>query len=145
MQVANVPSAYIDYASINYNDVANHTIAADAWKIVEALQHKTRTEAIHEMQEAVGKGNVLTDLSEIFRAAKEGKGDLLIVHNDFSQVVKMIDENSFELIDDVTETGAIDDITNEIAWEVISKKGRAIFTEQEEIKSLGSIVLKVRY
>lgn len=41
--------------------------------------------------------------------------------------------------------GVIDDITSEIAWEVISKKGRAIFTTQDELKSLGEIALKVRY
>jgi len=28
---------------------------------------------------------------------------------------------------------------------VISKKGRAIFTTQEELKTLGDIALKVRY
>ena len=145
MQVADLPSVYLEYVKINYNDVANHTLALSAWKVVEALQQKNRTEAIHEMQEAVGKGNVLTDLSEIYRAAKEGRGDLLIVHNDYSQAVKMKDENTFELIEDATQEGAIDDVTNEIAWEVISKKGRAIFTDQEEIKSLGNIVLKVRY
>jgi hypothetical protein len=39
----------------------------------------------------------------------------------------------------------IGDITSDIAWNVISKKGRAIFTTQEELKSLGDIALKVRY
>ena len=44
--------------------------------------------AIKEMQEAVGQGKVITDLSDIFRAAKEGRGDLLIAHDDFHQAVK---------------------------------------------------------
>jgi len=57
----------------------------------------------------------------------------------------MKDEFTFELTDDVNQTDVIDDITSDIAWEVISKKGRAIFTTQEEIKDLGEIVLKVRY
>jgi hypothetical protein len=97
------------------------------------------------MQEAVGQGKVLTDLSDIFRAAKEGRGDLLIAHDEFHQAVRMTGEFSFDLVNDVTLPGVIDDITSDIAWEVISKKGRTIFTDQEEIKSLGDIVLKVRY
>jgi hypothetical protein len=48
-------------------------------------------------------------------------------------------------VTDVTLPGVIDDITSDIAWDVISKKGRAIFTTQEELKSLGDIALKVRY
>ncbi len=145
MQVADKPSIYYGNAHINYNDVADKTIAAEAWKIVNALQKKSRTDAIIEMNEAVGEGNVITDLSDIYRAVKEGRGDLLITHNDFKQPVKMTGEFSFDLVDDVTQTDVIDDISSEIAWEVISKKGRAIFTNQEEIKTLGDIVLKVRY
>jgi len=145
MQVADKPSIYLGYAPINYNDVALNTLASQAWKIVSGLQKKKRTDAIIEMQEAVGQGNVITDLSEIYRAVKEGRGDLLITHDDFQQPVKMTGEFSFDLADDASEPGVIDDISSEIAWEVISKKGRALFTGQAEIKTLGDITLKVRY
>ena len=93
----------------------------------------------------VAKGNVITELSEIYRAAKEGRGDLLIVSDDFHQAVRVTDEFSLDLVTDVTLPGVIDDITSEIAWDVISKKGRAIFTTGDELKSLGEIALKVRY
>ena len=145
MQVADKPGVYKGYAAIDYNNTANHTIASQAWKIIKALQSKRRSDAINEMKLAVSQGNVLTDLQEIFRAAKEGRGELLITHQDFSQAVNMIDENSFELVADATKPGVIDDITSTIAWNIISKKGRAIFTSQDEIKELGQIALKVRY
>jgi hypothetical protein len=45
----------------------------------------------------------------------------------------------------VSENDIIDDISSEIAWNVISKNGRAIFTNSEELKTLGDIALKVRY
>lgn len=145
MQIADKPSIYYGYASINYNDTANHTIVADAWQIVNALQKQSRADAIKEMLEAVGQDKVITGLSDIFRAVKEGRGDLLIAHDDFHQAVKMTGEFSFDLVNDVTLPGVIDDITSDIAWEVISKKGRVIFTNQEEIKAIGDIALKVRY
>lgn len=145
MQVADKLSIYDGFVHINYNDVADNTLAAEAWKIVDALQKQQRTDAITEMQEAVGQGNVLTDLSEIYRAAKEGRGDLLITHDNFIQPVKMTGALSFDYVDDVTQPGIIDDISSEIAWEVIAKKGRALYTSQEEIKFLGDIALKVRY
>jgi len=57
----------------------------------------------------------------------------------------MTSDRTFELTNDKTEQDAVDDITNKIAWEVLSKKGRVFFTSQEEIKDLGVIVLKTRY
>ncbi len=145
MQVADIPSIYLGQASINYNNTANHTIAMDAWQIVKKFQKQTRTIAIKEMQDAAGQGKVITDLAEILRAVKEGRGELLITQDDYHQSVIMTGDYTFDFVDDVTLPGTIDDISSDLAWEVISKKGRAIFTTQEEFKSLGDIALKVRY
>lgn len=144
-QVADKPSIYLGNVNISYNDTANHSLAAEAWKIVVAIQEKGRAKAIQEMKEAKVRGMVITDLHDIFVAVKEGRGDLLITSDDYHQPVKMTGPNSFDLATDVTLPGVIDDITSDIAWEVISKKGRAISTNQEEFKSLGNIALKVRY
>ena len=145
LQIADKPAIYYGCVPINYNDTANHKIAADCWEMIKDLQHKRRTSAIDEMKEAVGQGKVITDLREIFKAAKEGRGELLITHNNFRQPVAMTGDDNFDLVTDAAQTNVIDDIASEIAWEVISKKGRAIFTSQDEIKSLGDIALKVRY
>ncbi|MEO5673298.1 MAG: hypothetical protein ABIQ74_01505 [Chitinophagales bacterium] len=144
-QVADIPSIYLGYANIDYNNVKTHQIVKQSWEFVREQQKSSRTDAIREMQEAVANGKVLTDLQEIYQAAIDGRGELLIVHQDFSQPVLMKDDRTFSLIDDVTIENAIDDITSNIAWEVLSKKGTVHFTSQEEIKDLGKIVLKTRY
>ncbi len=143
LQVADQPSIY--YGNINNNDTATNSLASEAWQLVVAIQEKYRAKAISEMQEAVGQGKVITDLLDIFLAVQAGRGDLLITHDNYHQAVKMNGQYSFHLADDLTLPGVIDDITSEIAWEVISKKGRAIFTSQDEFKSFGNIALKVRY
>lgn len=144
-QVADKPNVYLGYAPIDYNNTAKHQIAAQAWEIIQSLQRQRRTKAIEEMKEAVAHGKVLTDLQEIYQAAIDGRGDLLIVHRSFSQPVKMTSDRTFDLIDDATQPNTIDDITSNIAWEVLSKKGRVFFTVQDEIKDLGEIVLETRY
>lgn len=145
MQVADKPSIYYGTISINQNGTPNTTLASEAWKIVEAIQEESRTQAIREMLDAKGEGKVLTDLLEIFVAVNEGRGDLLITHDDYHQAVKMNGQYSFYTVDDLTQPGVIDDITSDLAWDVISKKGRAIFTHSEEFKPLGNIALKLRY
>jgi hypothetical protein len=145
LQVADIPSIYSGYASINYNDVAPNTLAKDAWEKIQENQKSSRHHAIETMQEAVCKGNVLTDVAEIYKAAKEGRGDLLIVHESFSQAVKMTGDYTFDIVENEDEDNDAEDITGAIAWEVFSKKGQVIFTNDDEIKNLGPIALKVRY
>ena len=113
--------------------------------MIKEIQSARRTEAIAEMKEAVAQAKVITDIREIYQAAKEGRGDLLIVHQNYIQPVLMTGEDTFEITDNTQQENAVEDITSAIAWEVLSKKGRVIFTSQDEIKDLGKIVLKTRY
>ncbi len=146
MQVADNPGMYIGFDNKNYNEIASHVIAQQGWKIMEENQKVQRRKAIEEMKEAVSQGKVLTDLQEIFQASVDGRGELLIVHQDFSQAVVMnSDERTFSLTDNPAQADVIDDITGNIAWNVLSKKGRVVFTTKDEIKELGNIALKIRY
>lgn len=144
-QVADKPSIYLGFDNINYNNVETHHISKQSWKLVKEQQKQRRTETISEMHEAVAQGKVLTDLQEIYQASIDGRGELLIVQEDFCQAVVMKDERTFDLVDDPTTPNAIEDIASTISWEVISKKGRVMFTSKDEIKDLGEIVLKARY
>jgi hypothetical protein len=144
-EVADRPRVYMGHVNVNYNDTATHTLAKVAWEFVKEHEYAKRTDAIKELAASVSKGNVLTDLQEIYKAAKEGRGDLLIVHENFSQPVLLNGNNEIELINDVTTKGAVDDVVSEIAWEVLSKKGRTVFTSQEDLDRFGKIALKVRW
>jgi len=145
LQVADKPSIYIGYAPIDYNNSSAHQIVKQSWGIINNLQKERRSLAISEIKEAVAHGIVLTDLQEIYHASIDGRGELLKVHKDFSQPVIMNGDRNFELTNDRNNHEAIDDITSNIAWHVLSKKGNVFFTSQEEIKDLGAIVLKTRY
>lgn len=142
---ADRPNIYLGHVDVNYNDVSEHKLAKDAWEFVKDSMQKDRKTAIEELKAAVSKGKVLTDLQEIYQASKFGRGDLLIVNGKYTQPVMMKGEHSLELIKDATQKGANDDIVSDIAWEVLSKKGRVVFTEQPEFDEIGKIALKVRW
>jgi hypothetical protein len=145
MQVADKPGVYIGYASINYNNTAKHFIVSQAWEIIKELQKQRRKEAISEMKEAVSQSKVHTDLQDVYRAAKEGRGDLLIISESYAQPVKFTGDFSFTLEEDANQPGVVDDITSDIAWEVLSKKGRIVFISKEEMNEFGNIALKIRF
>ncbi len=145
MQVADQPSVYLAHVPVDYNHTETHAIVKPAWEIIKAQQADKRKAAIREMEEAVGEQVVVTDLQEIYQASMDGRGGLLIVYDTFSQPVRMIDDRTFERVEDVAQKDVIEDITGIIAWNVLSMNGRVIFTCDEEIKKLGNIVLKVRF
>lgn len=145
-QVADQPQIYLGNISIDFNSPnQKNEFIKQAWEFIKEHQEIDRNKVIEELNEAAGKSLVLTDLQEIYQAARDGRGELLVVHQDFQQPVKMIDDRTFEIVEDADEIGVVDDITSTIAWEVIAKKGRAIFTDQEGLNGLGKIVLKTRY
>lgn len=143
--MADKPAAYYGYVKIDYNNRAPHQIVQQAWELMKSLQQQRKIEVIAEVKEAVAQGKVQTDLQAIYQSAIDGRGDLLIVHQDFVQPVMMKDERTFDYIDNPSTPGAIDDITSDIAWQVLEKKGKIVFITQDEIKGLGKIVLKTRY
>lgn len=145
MQVSDKPSIYNGYVKIDYNNRAPHQIAQQSWQLMQDLQQKQKLAAIAEIKEAVSQGKVQTDLQEIYQSAIDGSGELLIVHQNFVQPVMMKDERTFNYIEDSSTPGAIDDITSDIAWQILEKRGRIVFTTQDEIKDLGKIALKTRY
>jgi hypothetical protein len=144
-EVADRPDIYVGHSTIDNNKTKEHEIADQAWAVVKDIQFKSRSEAIGEVKEGISKGLALTDLQEIYQAAIDGRGELLVVNMDYHQAVKMIDDRTFDLVEDSTEPDVIDDIVTTIAWEVLSKKGRVAFTRQEELSELGEITLRTRY
>lgn len=145
MQVADRPQFYLGHVNIDYNNTAPHKLAADAWSFMQGELKKGRIADIQEVHQAVSQNKVLTDLASIYRAVREGRGDLLVIHEDYSQPVMMTDDGAFNIVEDPTTPGAMDDIVSEIAWETMLKKGRVVFTRIEDLASLGKIALKTRW
>lgn len=145
LDVADKPSIYLGNVSKHYKDLSPKTLAEDAWELVSEVLSDRRKAAISEMRSAIAQANVLTDLGDIYRAAKEGRGELLVVRSGFKQAVKMKDDMSFDLADDKDGEDVVEDITSDLAWEVYSKKGRVIFVNDDEVESPANIALKLRY
>lgn len=144
-EVADKPDIYVCHAAIDYNNTQPHNIVKQSWEIMREVLAEQTEKAIEEMKESVSSTEILTDVKEIYQAVIDGRGDMLIVYENYSQPAKIVDDRTIELTNDAKAPGVVDDITSDIAWEVLSKKGRVYFTRREEIKELGEIVLKTRY
>lgn len=145
MQVADKPEAYYGFEPVNRKQDEPGELVKAAWPRVRAVLEARRQEAVAEMREAVSQSLVSTDPGEIFNAAQDGRGELLIVSNNYAQAARRVSEREIELLDNPDQTDTIEDIVSPIAWHVVSKGGRAVFLDDDSIQDLGGIALKLRY
>ena len=145
IQVADAPEMYLGDVPIDYNNCEPHQIVKQTWEIIQKVQIEEKEALLEEIRLAVSAGKVVTDLHEIFQSAIDGRADLLVVNQEFSQPVKITSDRTFELSDDAMASGTNEDIINMISWEVVKNGGRVAFTTPGQLKDYGNIALKVRY
>jgi len=145
LQVADQRLIYAGHFAVDGNNSTPLQLSEKAWPLVQDIQKERRADAINEIFAGVPSGKVLTDLQEIWQAARDGRGALLVTREDFAQPIGITDHLGFEFAKDGTVPGITDDIVNDIAWEVLSKNGRVYFTKQPALQELGDIALLTRY
>ncbi|SMG05732.1 baeRF3 domain-containing protein [Sphingobacterium psychroaquaticum] len=145
LQVADNPSIYWGYSAIDYNNVAEHQIVGQAWDFVNEQLDNQDEKVVSELREAVGQGKVITDLQEIYQASVDGRGELLVIQEDFIQPASLDGNRGLNLEDSGEGVGVFDDITSVIAFEVLEKGGECYFAKSIDDTDLSPIALKVRY
>ena len=145
MQISDDAEIYLGHAPVDYNKCQPHEIVKQSWEIVQGIQAKERADLLKDFESATPGEKLATDLEEIYQAAIDGRGDVLLINQEFNQSVKMTSDRTFELIDDPKVAGTVGDIVNAIAWEVVKNKGSVIFGTKEELENYGNAVLKTRY
>ena len=145
IQVADNNKLYIGFDNINYNDTSHQTIGLQGWDIMKDYQKKSRLQAVTEMEEAIGQARMMTDLQEILRASEVGRGELLLVRQDFNRAVEKNMQGELPFAEDDGLLIDNSDIISDIAWNIYSNGGRIFFLQADEMGNLGSIALKIRY
>lgn len=145
-EVTDNAATYLGSSAVNYNDTAPHTLARQGWELVKDSQFQHRRDAVAELQQAVSDGLVLTDPTEIYKAAVEGRGELLLTHENF-QKRALFNDGVLHLFDTDAADVPADafDFASTAAWEVMSKNGKAMFTNHDDLLEFGDMALKVRY
>ncbi|HEY3251461.1 MAG TPA: hypothetical protein VGK25_10130 [Ignavibacteria bacterium] len=104
---------------------------------------------LKEFDELVGKGKAVCGISEVWKNASEGKGEILIVEKDYRQPAA-INEEKYELLsngDSIQneKLKKLDDAVNDIIGTIIKDNGDVVFVENERLIRYGRIALILRY
>lgn len=116
------------------------------WPLAKDALAEQRQEVFAELDKAVGEKKVASAISEVWRLASDGRGDLLLVEEDFHFPAR-VDKTGRHLMpaDDAATPDVIDDAVDEIIETTLSKQGRVVFVENGQLEKHQRIALILRY
>ncbi len=145
-EVTSLSSDIVATVTGNYDHFEPHQVGELVWPAMEEGLAKLREGALEQLDAAIGAKKFASSIGPVYQAANEGRGQLLIVEQDYHQAARVSDDGtSIALVDDPTAPDVLDDAVDEIIEMVISKGGRVRFVDDGVLDAHERIVLTTRY
>jgi hypothetical protein len=130
----------------NYDSASEHEMAQRVWPVMQHYLAQRRAWALERLNAAVGAQRTSSTIGEVWRMAKEGRGDTLLVEQDFHYPAT-VDETGLILspAEDATVPGVIDDAVDEVIEDVMAKGGSVVFVDNGALEQHQRIALILRY
>ena len=142
-KIADKPELIIGHINRNRDDEEPQHIIPDAWTNVSKILQQMNELRLAEVDNAISQGKLLTDTNQIWKAAKEGRGQTLFVKKDYFQPAK-IEQGNVKPVDEKVAGVTVDDIVDEIIEVNISYGGDTVFFDKD-LATLKNIGLTQRY
>ena len=145
-EVSDYGGAVLTTLTGSHDSTSAHELGQLLWPLVKINLAELRKQVFNELDNAVGERKVASTVGEVWRLAKEGRGRLLLVEEDFHYPAR-IDEGGLHLIpaDDPAAAGVMDDAVDEIIETVMSMQGKVVFVENGQLDVHQRIALILRY
>lgn len=131
----------------NYDVDALHPLAETAWKkIQEDVRHHHRQFLI-KLQEDIGKKLAIDGIRDVWQAAQEGKGNILLLEKDYQVTGYINQTNTAQLFlkPPVGQYDIITDAADDVIEIVKEKGGQIVIVENGFLGDFGHVALLLRY
>lgn len=149
-EVSEHESAILTTVAGSHDRTSPHELSRLVWPRVEEALARERTERLHELERAVGERRAASALDEVWRAAGEGRGRLLLVEESFHQPARLRGNRLEPLRAPVSpelaaEPEYLEDAVDEIIEAVRAHGGEAVFLEDGSLAAHQRLALILRY
>jgi len=121
-------------------------LVADAQAAVARHREATESDAMAQRGQARGANRLLTDLTDIYRAANEGNAERLYVCRGYIQPgVIDVEARTLTASDDATAEGLTDDVVDELIEMVQANGGDIAFLSKDTLGDDAPLALQTRY
>jgi hypothetical protein len=130
----------------SYDTATEHEMAQLVWPVMQSYLARRRAQALERLDAAVGAQRSSSTIGEVWRMAQEGRGDTLLVEQDFHYPAT-VDETGMILspAEDAAAPGVIDDAVDEVIEEVMAKGGSVVFVDNGALEQHQRVALILRY
>lgn len=130
----------------NHDQTPPHELGKLVWPVVADALSVKRRRALDALDAAVGAQRFSSGLSDSWRRAQDGRGELLLVEQDYHQAARLDeDTNQLRLVaaDDASATMA--DAVDDLIELVLAKQGNVVFVDDGALEGHGRVALTLRY
>ncbi|MBX3035467.1 MAG: hypothetical protein KF758_01025 [Anaerolineales bacterium] len=130
----------------SHDKTSPHDLGKLVWSAMKDSFAKQREQVLLDLDKAVGERKLASSIGEVWRLANEGRGQLLLVEEDFHYPAR-VDETGTTITpaDDTSAPDVIDDAVDEIIESVLDKQGQVVFVENGQLDKHQRIALILRY
>ena len=136
----------ITSVSGNYDKMSPYEISKIIWTPMKKEFDKIRQEVFGKIDNAIRSKKFVSGLDEVWQTAEQGKGDTLIVEEDYHTSAR-IDPDSQHLIltNEIDKPGVMEDAVDELIEKVITKGGKVVFVNHSSLEKYSRIAMILRY
>jgi hypothetical protein len=123
-----------------------HQLAQVVWPTVQTHASQLITQALNELQVAVGGNRYVASVADVWRVAHEGRGQHLLVERAFVYPAH-VDTSGMQVTAaiDATAPDVLDDAVDEIITQVMATGGQVTFVSPGDLQAYQHIALITRY
>lgn len=143
-EIADIPDAITANLNGNHDNDKAHDLIAAAWRVMSAQLALQQGEALQKLDHAESQQKALSDIQDIYLAARDGRAELLLVEKGFLQPA-VVSGDSIKIIDDPATPGAVEDVVDEIIEMVMDNGGSVAYLDPGKLADYQKLALVARY
>ncbi|MGH8613753.1 MAG: hypothetical protein ACREYF_17480 [Gammaproteobacteria bacterium] len=130
----------------NYDHLSAHDLGQVVWPHVKKALAARRAKVFERLDAAIGARKFASTVGEAWHYAHQGRGELLLIEENYHVPAKMSDEGMNILRSGRPEDlDVMDDAADVVVEEVLQKGGRVVFVVDGSLKDHGGVALILRY
>lgn len=129
----------------SHDKTSAYELAKLVWPLVEENLNEQRQQVFRELDLAVSNRKYVSGVGEAWRLAKEGRGKLLLVEEDFHFPARLDENGQLIPADDPTAPDAMEDAVDIIIETVLRQQGKVVFVGNGNLDIHQQIALILRY